>query len=136
MITKEILSDDLANQKIMMPRRIAAVIESLLKQGTVLPEIEECYEIIRDENPVYQHADNSNARKMMTAKTIVKADGKIIRRKIPTTAIIRIIDKLGIASGKYIQGKQLQMFQTQLNTKEDEQNPRNGRKSPKSRRKN
>jgi hypothetical protein len=120
MITKLSIAEFTEDDKIMMPKKVAAVIESLLKQGTVLPEIEECYDIVKAEHPSYKHTDNSNARKMLTGKVIVSQNGRAVRRKIHVTAVIRIIDKLGIASGKYIPtGRQLDFFKTVLNAQFD-----------------
>lgn len=137
-LSKEYFYQFAEDEKIMMPRKVAAAVEILLKQGTTIPEIEDCYEIIRDEVPGYKHGDNSNARKMLTGKVLVK-DGKngkvvFIRRKIPCSAYVRVLDKLGLVSGKYVPGRQLDIISTILSTKDDAQNTTDGRKSAKKRR--
>jgi hypothetical protein len=123
-ISKEDFYQFADGDKILMPKPVAAAVEALLKQGTVIPEIEDCYQIIRDENPDYQHADNSNARKMLTGKIIIKKSEKgkkiVVRRLIPVSAYLRILDVLGIASGKFIQGRQIKLFTTILNASANE----------------
>ena len=133
-LSKEYFYQFAEDEKIMMPAKVAAAVEALLKQGTVIPEIEDCYQIIRDEVPNYKHVDNSNARKMLTAKVLVKQGKKgnvIIRRLIPCSAYVRILDILGIASGKFVPGRQLEMGVAILTTQDDGivQNTTNGRKS-------
>jgi len=137
-LSKEYFYQFSENEKMMMPRKVASAVEALLKQGTVIPEIEDCYEIIREEVPGYKHGDNSNARKMLTGKVLVK-DGKngnsvFIRRKIPCSAYVRVLDKLGIVSGKYVPGRQLDIISSLLSTPEDAQNTTDSRKSAKKRR--
>jgi hypothetical protein len=133
-LSKENFYQFAEDDKMMMPPKVAAAVEALLKQGTVIPEIEDCYQIIREEVPKYKHGDNSNARKMLTGKILMK-EGKrgnvIIRRLIPRSAYVRILDVLGIASGKFIQGRQLDMGVAILTTQDDGivQNTTNGRKS-------
>ncbi|WP_146199128.1 hypothetical protein [Arcicella aurantiaca] len=83
-----------------MPRRVGNIIADLMQQGQVCPELEECYRIIREECPTYQHLDNSNARKMLTGRKINN-----IIRKLPVSAYVQILDKLGIASGKFLPGR-------------------------------
>jgi hypothetical protein len=102
---KENLFEFSENDKMVMPKNVAVVIKGLLKQGEISPQIEEIYEIIREEMPTYRHADNSNARKILTRKSI-----KNIIRKMPITAYLRIIQVLGIASGKFLPGKQEEIF--------------------------
>ena len=102
------------NSKIFVARPIGRKIEALMKRGSMISELEECYAIIREECPHYSHQDNSNARKMMTGRKI-----KGVKRLLPLTAYLRILDKLGIASGKYIQGKQLDMFTKSVNKNAD-----------------
>ena len=113
------------DEKRLMPAKVAAVIESLMKHGSMLPILEEIYEIIREEIPDYKHGDNSNARKMLTAKILVK-QGKTkkiyIRRLIPLSAYVRVLDKLGIASGKYLPGRQAEIFTTIMSTPVDKVN--------------
>ena len=121
MLSKEHFYQFDENEKMMMPSKVAAAVEVLLKQGTVLKEIEDCYQIIRDEVPNYKHGDNSNARKMLTGKVLRKEGKKghvIIRRLIPRSAYVRILDVLGIASGKFIQGRQLEMGVAILTTQD------------------
>jgi hypothetical protein len=138
LLSKENFYQFAEDEKMMMPAKVAAAVEGLLKQGTVIPEIEDCYQIIREEALKYRHSDNSNARKMLTGKILVKEGKKgnvIIRRLIPRSAYVRILDVLGIASGKFIQGRQLEMGTAILTTQDDrkEQNAKNGRKSSKKR---
>lgn len=97
------------DERVTVPRPIAIVIENMLKQGHTEPKLERIYEIIREENPTYQHPDNSNARKILTGRVI-----RGIKRKMPVTALVRIVDQLGISSGKYLQGRQMDMFETML----------------------
>jgi hypothetical protein len=121
-LSKEYFYQFAEDDKMMMPAKVAAAVEGLLKQGTVIPEIEDCYQIIREEALKYRHSDNSNARKMLTGKILVKEGKKgnvIVRRLIPRSAYVRILDVLGIASGKYIQGRQLDMGTAILSTSEN-----------------
>jgi hypothetical protein len=96
-------------EKIVMPKEVANAIEKLFKQGSVCEELEKIYQIIRDENPKYLHHDNSNARKIITAR---KVKGAV--RKLPKTAYYLILDVLGIASGKVAPGRQLDLVRDQL----------------------
>jgi hypothetical protein len=139
-LSKEYFYQFAEDDKILMPAKVAAAVELLLKQGTVVPEIEDCYEIIREEQPKYKHDDNSNARKMLTGKVLVK-EGKngnvYIRRLIPLSAYVRILDVLGIVSGKFIPGRQLEIAEKILTTPDDDtQNITNHRKPSKKRCKN
>ena len=110
------------NDRIVMPRPIAKLIEAELKQGSVSVLMEEIYQIVRDECIKYNHADNSNARKFLTARVlqsirkVASGEGRktTIIRKIPVSAVSRIADALGLSSGKFKQGKQVKMFTTVL----------------------
>lgn len=93
------------NERVRMPRPLAKQIEALLVQKKISDKMEKIYEVIRRNVPSYRHKDNSNARKMLTARNI---NGII--RKLPTTAIMEIVNILGIASGKYMQGSQPSLF--------------------------
>lgn len=110
--------------RIIMPRAIGREVEKLLKNGSICSKLEEIYQIVRDECPEYQHADNSNARKFLTGRGVLtmqknkRKEGRlvVVRRKIPVTAVIKICDKLGISSGKYIQGKQIELITESLDS--------------------
>jgi hypothetical protein len=120
---KEQLYQFSSDERIVMPRPVAREIEKLFKQGSMCEKLEEIYAIVRDECPEYVHEDNSNARKFLTGRVIVtmrklrNGEGRIshVRRKIPITAVMRIVDKLGMTSGKFLQGKNLEVFTEYLN---------------------
>jgi hypothetical protein len=87
-------------ERIIMPRSLAKEIESRFKNGSISPELEEIYRIVREECSEYKHADNSNARKFLTARAVLtikknkKGEGRkiVVRRKIPVTAVMKIVD--------------------------------------------
>ena len=93
------------DERVRMPRPIAIRIEKELVKARTNSKMKLCYDVIRRNNPKYKHLDDSNARKMLTARNI---DGVI--RKLPVTAILEIVDILGIASGKYMMGSQPEIF--------------------------
>ena len=111
------------NDRIVMPRPIAKLIELELKQGSVSTKMEDIYQIVREECPRYKHADNSNARKFLTARVleglrkVKNGEGRktFVVRKLPSAAIARISDVLGLTSGKYMQGAQLEVIAVVLN---------------------
>ena len=107
---KSQLYDFKDTDRMTVPKEVANVIKGLLKQGETSPEIERVYEIIREEMPNYLHKDNSNARKIITRRNI---NGII--RKLPVAAYTQIIQHLGIASGKFMQGKQLDLITNFVN---------------------
>lgn len=120
---KEQLYQFSIEERIVMPRAVAKQIEILFKQGSICEKMERIYEIVREECPDYHHDDNSNARKFLTGRVIQvmrkvgNKEGRIsfVRRKIPVTAVTRIVDVLGMSSGKILQGKNIEIFITHVN---------------------